>query len=98
MSENPGAKWMFPVAVPVPGDVVVTVMNVGPLVFENVSALPFGSVADRAWSAVAPSLTVMFEGCARTGGKLGVITVIAKDLSLVSVPLLARTVPANVPF
>ncbi len=43
-SENPGARWMFPVAVPAPGVVVVTVMNVGPETFEKVNASPHASV------------------------------------------------------
>jgi hypothetical protein len=37
-SENPGARATFPVAVPVPGVVVVTVAYVGPDTFANVSA------------------------------------------------------------
>jgi hypothetical protein len=44
-SENPGAKFTLPVAVPVPGVVVVTVAYVGPDTFVNVSAFPSGSVA-----------------------------------------------------
>ena len=38
-SDGPGAKWIFPVV----AFVVVTVMNVGPATFENVSASPSGS-------------------------------------------------------
>ena len=49
-------------ALPVPGLVVVTVRNDGPLAFENVSGALQGAVAMSAWSAVAPSLTVMFAG------------------------------------
>jgi hypothetical protein len=37
-SEKPGARATFPVAVPVPGVVVVTVAYVGPDTFANVSA------------------------------------------------------------
>ena len=47
-SENPGASARFPVAVPVPPDVVVTVAYVGPDTFANVNASPSASVADRA--------------------------------------------------
>ena len=36
-SENPGARCRFPVAVPVPRSVVVTVAYVGPVI-ENVSS------------------------------------------------------------
>src|SRR5439155_20937202 len=39
-SENPGARWMFPVVAPV----VVTVMNKGPLSFEKVRGVPQGLV------------------------------------------------------
>ncbi len=44
-SDVAGARCALPVAVPVPGDVVVTVRYNGPLVFENVRGLPSGSVA-----------------------------------------------------
>ena len=38
-SDDPGAKWMFPVV----AFVVATVMNAGPETFEKVRALPSGS-------------------------------------------------------
>ena len=44
-SANPGARSILPVPVPVPGVTVTTVMYVGPVTFENVSAFPSGSVA-----------------------------------------------------
>src|SRR5258708_6744601 len=68
-SGAPGARWMFPVPAPVPGVVVVTVMNAGPDVFENVRALPSGSVPVITWSAVAPALTVMFAGWLSVGAR-----------------------------
>src|SRR5438105_4208341 len=57
-SEAPAARWMFPVV----AFVVVTVMNVGPVTFENVSASPYGCEPVRTGSAVPPSATVMFAG------------------------------------
>src|SRR5712671_8118283 len=56
----PGARWIFPVPVPLPGLIVVTVMNVGPDAFANVSGCASGSVAVIGWSAVVPWETVMF--------------------------------------
>ena len=44
-SENPGARAIFPVAVPVPCVVVVTVTYAGPETLLNVSGFPSGSVA-----------------------------------------------------
>jgi hypothetical protein len=44
-SLNPGAKFTFPVAVPVPGLVVVTVTYVCADTLLNVIAFPSGSVA-----------------------------------------------------
>ena len=61
-SENPGARCRFPAAVPVPGEVVDTVAYVGPEASEKVRAWPSASVAESAWSAVAPSFAVMFAG------------------------------------
>src|SRR4029077_12572911 len=66
-SEKPGARATFPVAVPVPGVVVVTVAYVGPDTFENVNAWPSGSVAESGLLAVAPSFTVTLAGCASVG-------------------------------
>src|SRR5689334_16578815 len=80
-SENPGARATFPVAVPVPGVVVVTVAYVGPDTFENVKGFPSGSVAESGLFAVAPSFTVTFAGCARVGGLFAAaVTVIVKLL------------------
>src|SRR5207249_1783463 len=73
-SKNPGARWMLPVPVPVPGVTVVTVIYAGPATFENVRASPSGSVPVIAWSAVAPSSTVMIAGCAKVGAKSGAAT------------------------
>ena len=61
-SENPGAIAALPVAVPVPGVVVVTVTYEGPEAKENVSAWPSASVAESGLLAVAPSFTVTFAG------------------------------------
>src|SRR5437016_14151446 len=54
-SPNPGARRILPVAVPVPGLVVVTAMNVGPDAAKNVSALPSGAGATSAGTAAYPS-------------------------------------------
>jgi len=40
-----GARWILPVAVPVPESMVVTVMYSGPEPFKNVSGSPPASVA-----------------------------------------------------
>src|SRR6267154_5550726 len=69
-SEKPGARATFPVAVPVPGVVVVTVAYVGPDTFANVNGFPSGSVAESGLLAVAPSFTVTLAGCAKVGGVL----------------------------
>ena len=45
MSESPGARWTFPVAVPLPPSVVVTLAYVGPEAREKESPFPSGSVA-----------------------------------------------------
>src|SRR5882762_11421941 len=74
-SENPGAKATFPVAVPVPGVVVVTVAYVGPEILLNVNGLLSGSVAESGLLAVTPSFTVTFAGCASTGGRFTACTV-----------------------
>src|SRR2546425_3034913 len=84
-SNDPGARWMFPVPVPVPGVTVVTVIYAGPATFENVRASPSGSVPVIAWSAVAPSSTVMFAGCANVGAKLGAATTTVAS-TITSVP------------
>src|SRR5882672_9373084 len=100
MELKSGARWMFPVPVPVPGDVVVTVMKIGPEAFVNVSGFPSGSVANNDWSAVVPSSTVMFAGCASDGGRPGEHTVIVKDLLSLpgqAPPTVAVTDAANVP-
>src|SRR5262245_20423619 len=54
-----GARVIVPVAVPVPGTVVATVMYVGPETFENCSGWPSPSVAVIVWTAVAVSSTTM---------------------------------------
>jgi len=69
-SATPGARWMFPVAVPMPGEIVTTVMDVGPDTLEKVIGSPSASVALIAWSAVDPVqlvVTVMFAMGSRTG-------------------------------
>src|SRR6476660_2978716 len=81
-SEHPGARATFPVAVPVPGAVVVTVAYVGPDTFANVSASPSASVAESGLLAVAPSFTVTFAGCASTGARLVAVTVTVKGWTL----------------
>ncbi len=96
-SENPGAKWRFPAAVPFPGEIVVTAAYVGPETSENVSASPSWSVASSAWFAVSPSFTVMSDGWARTGAWFVAVTVIVRLLSLFRLPSLARTVAEEVP-
>ena len=40
--------------------------------------MPSGSVAVSAWSAVAPSFTVMFAGCASTGAWFVAVTLMVK--------------------
>src|SRR2546427_271520 len=60
-SENPGDRATFPVAVPVPADVVVTVAYAGPDTLLNVSGFPSGSVADSGLFAVVPSFTVTLD-------------------------------------
>src|SRR6266850_6793567 len=57
-----GLSNTFPVAVPAPGLVVVTVMYAGPEPFEKVSGSPFGSVAWSVWFAVCPALTLIAAG------------------------------------
>src|SRR2546426_115234 len=91
---NAGARWMFPVAVPVPGLVVVTVMNAGPATIANVSGSPSGSLAVKVWTAVEPSFTVIFAGWERLGPEgCAMFTVIVNDLgSLLRSPSLTRTV------
>src|SRR5438128_2023158 len=90
-SENPGDRATFPVAVPVPADVVVTVAYVGPETNENVSAWPSASVAESGLLAVVPSFTVTFAGCARTGARFTLFTVTVKVLPSDAVPSLALT-------
>src|SRR6267154_6150205 len=89
---------MFPLAVPVPGEIVVTVMKTGPAVFENASAFPSASVATIFWSAVPPSVTVMSAIAARTGADWHPShTVIVNAPSAFRLPSLARTVAPAVP-
>src|SRR6266850_399478 len=95
-SENPGARWMLPVA-PVPGVGVVTLMYAGPDTFSSVSTSLSGSVLVRAWSAVAPSFTVMLLTVPSVGGRLTLFTVIWNVLSSKRLPSLARTVADLVP-
>src|SRR6267142_983824 len=90
-SENPGARATFPVAVPVPAAVVVTVAYVGPETFENVSAWPSASVADSGLLAVAFSATVTFAGCASTGTRFTLVTVTVKDLPSLAAPSVTET-------
>src|SRR3972149_5345909 len=72
---------MFPVPVPVPGDVVVTVMNAGPPPFANVNACPSASVAETAWFAVAFSATVIAATVpTNTGAWFTLVTVIVNVL------------------
>src|SRR5438093_562796 len=79
-SENPGDRATFPVAVPVPADVVVTVAYAGPDTLLNASGFPSGSVADSGLFAVVPSFTVTFAGCASVGAWFVAVTVIVKLL------------------
>src|SRR5439155_10627599 len=83
---------MFPAV----GEVVVTVMNVGPATFEKASASPSGSDPVMAWSAVAPSGTVMFATGFRVGARF---TLIVSDFwsDTPDVVAVARTVPAKIP-
>src|SRR4051812_29004886 len=74
-SDAPAARWMFPVV----AFVVVTVMNVGPVTFENVSASPSASEAVMAWSEGPLCATDMFAGCVRTGARFTLFTVTVKD-------------------
>src|SRR5881628_3555852 len=96
-SENPGERATFPVAVPVPADVVVTVAYVGPETLANVSAWPSGSVAESGLFAVVPSFTVTFAGCASVGAWFVAVTVIVKLLGEVVPFAAAVTDAANVP-
>src|SRR6267142_6147571 len=97
-SENPGARATFPVAVPVPAAVVVTVAYVGPDTKENVSAWPSASVADSGLFAVAFSATVTFAGCANTGGRFAAAVTVIVKLRGELVPFaVAVTDAANVP-
>src|SRR3989449_6420944 len=77
-SLKPGVRATFPVAVPVPGAVVVTVAYVGPDTLVNVSAWPSASVAESGLLTVVPSFTVTFAGCARTGARFTLFTVTVK--------------------
>ena len=92
-SVNPGARCTFPVV----ASVFVTLMNAGPATFVKVRASPSGSLAVSAWSAVAPSSTVMLDGAVRVGGWFTLFTVIVNDLSSLKLPSLARTVAPKVP-
>src|SRR6266404_5336483 len=97
-SNVPAARWIFPVAVPVPGVVVVTVMNVGPVTLANVSAWPSASVAVMVWSEVVPCATDWLFGCANTGGWFTLFTVTVKLLpSLPPEPSVAETDTVAVP-
>src|SRR5437870_2077780 len=96
-SENPGERATFPVAVPVPADVVVTVAYVGPETLLNVSAWPSASVAESGLLAVVPSFTVTFAGCASVGAWFVVFTVIVKLLGEVVAFAVALTDAAAVP-
>ncbi len=66
-SASEGAKCTFPVAEPVPGLTVVTVMYAGPNDFENVIGSPSPSVAWRTWSAVVPPGRDIGAGWTMTG-------------------------------
>jgi hypothetical protein len=97
-SENPGARATFPVAVPVPGVVVVTVAYVGPDTFANVSAFPSWSVAESGLLVVVPSFTVTLAGCAKTGAWFApAVTVMVRDFVFVAVPSVALTDADEVP-
>src|SRR2546428_628910 len=76
-SPKPGAGGMF--LLPVVGFVGLTVRNVGPAAFVNVSASPSGSEPVTAWSAVAPSATVMSAIALSVGARFTFVTVIWKD-------------------
>src|SRR5882672_2306288 len=96
-SENPGARWMLPVAVPAPGVGVVTLMYAGPDTFSSVSASKSTSVLVTTWSAVAPSFTVMLLTVPSIGSRLTLFTVIWNVFSSERLPSLARTVADLVP-
>src|SRR4030067_315401 len=85
---------MFPVPVPVPGVVVVTVMNAGPTPFANVNACPSASVAETTWFAVAFSATVIAATVpTNTGAWFTLVTVIVNVLLVVvAVPSVTVTV------
>src|SRR5689334_22495588 len=90
---------MFPVAVPVPGDVVVTVMKPGPATLEKLKGSPFGSCAEIDRSRASPALRFMVAIGVKTGGQFPLGTVMTKLLvSLEPVELavtLAEYVPAG---
>ncbi len=73
-----GARWMFPVRVVPAWALSVLVMKVGP-VCVKVIASPSGSDAVKAWSAVAPAVTVMLLSEASTTGRSTLFTVMLKD-------------------
>src|SRR5207244_10749144 len=78
-SENPGARATFPVAVPVPGVVVVTVAYVGPDTFVKVRADPTTTRVNSSFLAVAHAFYFTFEDCASTGARITLFTVTVKD-------------------
>src|SRR6185295_10004392 len=87
---------MFPVV----GEVVVTVMNVGPATLENVSRSPSGSEPEMAWSAVdaAQPPTLMLPTGFSTGGCSVVgLTVMVRLFWLFKEPSDAATVTVYVP-
>src|SRR5258705_12085446 len=57
-SENPGARWMFPVVV----FVAATVAYEGPDTGQDASAYQSGSLPVLAWSAVCPSAAATVFG------------------------------------
>src|SRR5689334_16706923 len=96
-SENPGARATFPVAVPVPGVVVVTVAYVGPDTFANVNASPSASVAESGLLDRKSAVYGTIAGCASTGGRFTLFTVTVKDLPSLAAPSLAETDTVAVP-
>jgi hypothetical protein len=83
---------MFPVAVPVPGDVVVTVMKLGPATLEKLKGSPFASCAEIARSRASPALRFMAAIVVKTGGQFPPGTVMTKLLESLELAELAVTV------
>src|SRR5882672_1632293 len=96
-SVKPGARWMLPVAVPIPALVVVTVMKVGPETFAKSRAFPSGSWPVIPWSWVEFSARNRFGMGSRIGGQFDAVIVIVNERSALSLPSLARTVAPYVP-